>query len=91
MSTYNIPFLISKRKSPYKFIQSLQLCHFSMRFMYTLVLNSRGKRAISVRATEVLLYVRCPLAGVCAVIRLKLVRYCDRFIQVNKLYGKLSS
>ena len=55
MSTHNITFLNSKKKSTL-IIPNLHLWGL---FQGTLerVRNSRGKRAISVRATEVLLYV----------------------------------
>ena len=53
MSTHNIPFLRSKRKSPY-IIPNLQLRVFVPRISRTS--SKHGKRAISVRAIEVLLY-----------------------------------
>ena len=52
MSTHNIPFSIYKRKSP-KTIPN-QLWDF-FRGTPEQVRNSRSKRAVSVRATEVLL------------------------------------
>ena len=55
MSTHNIPFSTYKRKSPL-IIQNLQLWD-SFQGAQERVRNSRGKRAISVRATEVLLYM----------------------------------
>ena len=55
MSKHNIPFSILKRKS-HKIIQNLQPKEFFLGTQER-VRNSRGKRAISVRATEVLLYV----------------------------------
>ena len=54
MKTHNIPFSIYKRNSA-KTIPNLQLLEFYQRTQRR-VRNSRGKRAISVRATEVLLY-----------------------------------
>ena len=62
MSTHNIPFSIYERNS-HLIIQNLQPRDF---FLGTqaLVRNSPGKRAISVRATEDLLYMRC-LVWVC--------------------------
>ena len=50
MSTYNIPFSIYKRKSP-KISLNLQLWDF-FQGTQEQFRNSRGKRAISVRATE---------------------------------------
>ena len=55
MSKYNIPFSILKRKL-YKNIQTLLLLDVFLRTQEP-VRNSRGKRAISVQATEVLLYI----------------------------------
>ena len=54
MSTHNIPFFNMKKKTP-DVIPDLQLWDF---FQGTQegIRKSRGKRAISVRATEVLLY-----------------------------------
>ena len=60
MSTQNIPFYFhyAKRKSPY-IIPNLHLWDFFHETQER-VRNSRCKRAISVRAIEVLLYiVRC--------------------------------
>ena len=57
MSTHNMPFInISKEKKPL-IITNLHGVSF---FLGTeeRVRNSRGKRAISVRATEVLLYMQ---------------------------------
>ena len=54
MSTHNIPFSTYKRKSPL-IILNLQLWN-SFQEAQERVRNSRGKRAISVRASEVLLY-----------------------------------
>ena len=59
MSTHNIPFLKKKKKNQ----PSLsQICSYGILFLGTQerVRNSRGKRAISVRATEVLLYIYIP-------------------------------
>ena len=61
MNTHNIPFSIFKKKITLN-------CTKSMSFLpgtQDRVLNNRGKRAISVRATEVLLYVifRVHLSG----------------------------
>ena len=53
MSTYNILLSISKRKSP----KNIPNTKMSVARDSKRVRNSRGKRAISVRATEVLLYV----------------------------------
>ena len=53
MTTHNVPFFDVKRKSP-KIIQNLPLSDFFQRTKGR-VRNSHGKRAISVRATEVLL------------------------------------
>ena len=53
-STHNIPFSIYIRKSA-QIIPNLQPRDF-FQGTQRRVLNSRGKRAISVRATEVLLY-----------------------------------
>ena len=49
-----IPIFMIKRKSPY-IIPNLQLCDF-FKGTQERVRNSRSKRAISIRATEVLLY-----------------------------------
>ena len=54
MSTHNIPFSICKRKSA-EIISNLQLLDF-FQGTQERVRNSHGKRAISVRATGVLLY-----------------------------------
>ena len=53
MSTYNIPFLILKRKSP-KIIPNLQLLGL-FQGTQERVENSRSQRVISVRATKFLL------------------------------------
>ena len=53
--THNIPFLIWIRKTP-SVIPNLQLWAF-FQGTQEWVRNSRGKRAISVRAIEVLLYI----------------------------------
>ena len=53
MSTHNIQFSIYKTRP--KIILNLQLWDF-FQGTQERVRNSRGKRAISVRATEVLLY-----------------------------------
>ena len=55
MSAQNIPFSLYKRKSP-KIIPNLQIWDF-FQGTQERVRNSRGKRATSVRGTEVLLYV----------------------------------
>ena len=55
MSTHNIPFSTYKRNLPL-IIPNLQLWD-SFQGAQKRVRNSRGKRAISVRATEVLLYL----------------------------------
>ena len=57
MSAHNIPLLILDRKLPFIIpnIKCLQLWDFFLGTQER-VRNSRGKRAISVRATEVLLY-----------------------------------
>ena len=54
MSTHNIPFSIKKENHP----KLSQICSYRILFQGSQerVRNSRGKRAISVRATEVLLY-----------------------------------
>ena len=52
--THNIPFSIEERKSP-QIIPNLQLWNF-FQGTQKRVRNSPGKRAISVRAIEVLLY-----------------------------------
>ena len=54
MSIHHIPFSIYKRKSA-EIIPNPQLLDF-FQGTQRRVRNSRGKRAISVRATEVLLY-----------------------------------
>ena len=54
MSTHNLPFSIYKRKSAL-IIPNLRLLDFIQRTQER-VRNSRGKRAISVRATEDLLF-----------------------------------
>ena len=54
MRTHIIPFSVYKRKST-EIIPNLQLLDF-FQGTQRQVRNSRGKRAISVRATEVLLY-----------------------------------
>ena len=56
MSTHNIPFSILKRKFNKNFA-TLLLWGVFLRTQER-VRNSRGKRAISVRATEVLLYLK---------------------------------
>ena len=61
MSTHNIPFSISKRKSA-EVISNLQLLYFFQETQER-VRNSHGKRAISVRATEVLLYMICGIGA----------------------------
>ena len=53
MSTHNIPFSIQKKIT--KIIQNLQLWDFFLGTQER-VRNSRGKRAISDRVNEVLLY-----------------------------------
>ena len=53
MSTHNIPFSLYERKSP-NFLLHLQLWD-CFKGTQERIRNSRGKRAISVRATEVLL------------------------------------
>ena len=53
MCTHNIPFSIKKKFT--RIILNLQLWDF-FQGTQERVRNSRGKRAISVRATEVLLY-----------------------------------
>ena len=55
MSAHNIPFLTYKRKSPL-IIPNLQLWD-SFQGAQEQVRNSRSKRAISVRASRVLLYI----------------------------------
>ena len=52
MSTHNIPFLNIKKKLILNYHKSATMFHGTQER----VRNSRGKRAISVRATEVLLY-----------------------------------
>ena len=54
MCTHNIPFYHKNENHP-QIILNLQLLDFSLGTQER-VRNSRGKRAISVRATEVLLY-----------------------------------
>ena len=56
MRTQNIPFSIQKQEDPTKLSQ---ICNQGIFFLGTQerVRNSRGKRAISFRATEVLLYL----------------------------------
>ena len=61
MSTHNIPFSIKKRKL-HLIIPNLQTRDFFLGTQER-VRNSRGKRAISVRATEVLLYKGIALYG----------------------------
>ena len=55
MSTHNIPFSIKKENHP----KLSQICSYRILFQGSQerVRNSRGKRAISVRATEVRLYI----------------------------------
>ena len=57
MSTHNIPFSIYKKENHPKLSQICMGWDF---FLGTRehVRNSRGKQAISVRATEVLLYIK---------------------------------
>ena len=55
MNTHKIPFSIYKGKTGY-IIQNLQLSDFFLGTQRP-VQNSHGKQAISVRATEVLLYM----------------------------------
>ena len=54
MSTHNIPFSIEKRKIILNYPKSAAMGCFQG--TGERVRNSRGRRAISVRATEVLLY-----------------------------------
>ena len=56
MCTQNIPFYSKTEKSP-QIILNLQLRDFFLGTQER-VRNSRGKRAISVGATDVLLYIR---------------------------------
>ena len=55
MRTHNIPFYDKKENHS----RSSQICSYGILFLRTQerVRNSRGKRATSVRATEVLLYL----------------------------------
>ena len=55
MSTNNVPFSICKRKSA-EIISNLQLLDF-FQGTQERIQNRHGRRAISVRATEVLLYL----------------------------------
>ena len=55
MGTHNIPFSIKKREKSHSVIPNLQPRDFFLGTQER-VRNSRGKRAISVRAIEVLLY-----------------------------------
>ena len=55
MSTHNIPFLNIKKRNSLEIILNLRLRDF-FQGTQERVRNSRGKRAISVRAIEVLLY-----------------------------------
>ena len=55
MSTHNIPFPIKKKKSAINYPKSAAMGFFQGN--QARLRNSRGKRAISVRATEVLLYI----------------------------------
>ena len=54
MITHNIPFIIIKKKITLHYSKSAAMGFFQG--TQEQVQNSRGKRAISVRATEVLLY-----------------------------------
>ena len=56
MSTHNIPFSIKKRKITLNYLKSAAVGFFQR--TQKRVRNSRGRRAISVRATEVLLFYR---------------------------------
>ena len=58
MKTHNIPFSIQKKKN---YTKLSQICRQGFVFLGTeeRVRNNRGKRAISVRAIEVLLYMVC--------------------------------
>ena len=55
MKTHNIPFSIQKKKITLNYAKSATKGFFLG--IQERVRNSRGKRAISVRATEVLLYM----------------------------------
>ena len=55
MSTHNIPFFNMKKKDTRSYPRSAAMGIFQG--TQELVRKSRGKRAISVRATEVLLYI----------------------------------
>ena len=58
MRTHNIPFSICSQKIILNYLKSAAMRYFQG--TQERVRNSRGKRAISVRAIEVLLYVRFP-------------------------------
>ena len=58
MSTHNIPFLNIKKKIILNYAKSATIGF--VQGTQELVRNSRGKRAISVRAIEVLLYIIVP-------------------------------
>ena len=81
MSTHNIPFSIQKRKSPLKVLNLNLLDLFQG--TQERVRNSRGKRAISARATEVLLYV---LAYSCLILPVSPMR--QQQILSNLVYVK---
>ena len=62
MSTHNIPFSIYKKKITLNYPKSTVMGFFQG--TQERVRNSRGKRAINVRATEVLLYFETSLFGI---------------------------
>ena len=57
MSTHSVPFLNIKKKITLNYSKSATMGFF-FQGTQERVRNSRGKRAISVRATEVLLYIQ---------------------------------
>ena len=57
MRTQNIPFLNTKKKIFLNYPKSASMGFFSKGPKLKRVRNNRGKRAISVQATEVLLYL----------------------------------
>ena len=60
MSTHNIPLSIYKKKMTLNYPKDNNVCSYEIFFQGTLerVRNSHGKRAIFVRANEVLLYIQ---------------------------------
>ena len=81
MSTHNIPFSILNENNP----KLSQICSYRIFFQGTQeqVRNSHGKQAMSVRATEGLLYVRV-IQGV-SLLALSTITSCAYAYKLNHL------